>query len=110
MRNLHQFGKSDQEARRAAQQVRSMIEQLKAAISILDTDIDAVEAFERKVHPAHKACPIAARTMKIRRDNLTRTISTLEEKLHSPGDAQPELTITIKRSVPETANLSSLEP
>ena len=69
---LHQVGK-----------IREMIQALRQGILRLDCDIEAVEKFERLINPTNFAYPIEARTMKARRDNLMRTISTLEKKIQS---------------------------
>ena len=86
---LRQFEKSDHSASRQASQIRSMIEDLKRGVVLLDSDIEAVEAFERRLDPTNSAYPIAARTMKARRDNLKHTISFLEKRLNA---LQVELT------------------
>jgi hypothetical protein len=46
---------------RQASQIRSTIEDLKRGVLLLDTDIGAVEAFERQLDPTNAAYPIAAR-------------------------------------------------
>ena len=81
MRVVHQFEKSNS---LLALQIRSMIEELKHYVALLEAEIDAIEAFERRVDPTNFAYPIAARTMKARRDNLVLTISTLGRRLNAP--------------------------
>jgi hypothetical protein len=65
----HQFENSS----RQALQLRSMIEDLKRGVLIIEADIAAVVQFERRTNPTNSAYPIAARTLKARRDNLLRT-------------------------------------
>ena len=91
MRVLHQFETSDHAARRQASRIRSMIEDLRRGVALLDADIEAVVAFERRVDPTSKGYPIAARTMKVRRNNLINTISLLEAKLGVPSNVEVEL-------------------
>ena len=81
MRVMPQLEKSDHAAGRQAAQIRSMIDDLRRGVALLDADIEAVVAFERRVDPTNSAYPIAARTMKVRRNNLLNTISLLEAKL-----------------------------
>jgi hypothetical protein len=88
---LHQFEKSDHAASRRALQIRSMIEELRRGVALLETDIEAVIAFDRRVDPTNAAYPIAARTMKVRRNNLISTISLLEAKLGGPPNVGVEL-------------------
>ena len=78
MRVLCQFENFSREA----SQLRSMIEDLKRGVLVLDTNIAAVVEFERQADPIKSAYPIAARTLKARRDNLVRTIAILERKLN----------------------------
>ena len=67
---------------RKASQLRSMIEGLKRGVLLLEADIAAVEKFDQQADPTKSAYPIAARTMKARRENLIRTILTLQGKLN----------------------------
>jgi nicotinamide riboside kinase len=91
MKVLRQFEQSERRASRQASQIRSMIEDLKRGVLLLDTDIGAVEAFERQLDPTNAAYPIAARTMKARRNNLILTISFLEERLNALANIEVEL-------------------
>ena len=88
---LHQFEKSDRAARQQGARIRSMIEDLRRGVVLLDADIEAVLAFERRVDPTSKGYPIAARTMKVRRNNLIKTISLLEAKLGALPGVEVEL-------------------
>jgi len=58
-----------------------MIEGLKRGALLLEADTVAFEKFEREADPTKSAYPIAARAMKVRCDNLSRTISILQKKL-----------------------------
>ena len=68
-----------------------MIEELRRGVALLDADIEAVIAFDRRVDPTNAAYPIAARTMKVRRNNLIITISLLEATLGGPPNVGVEL-------------------
>ena len=92
MRVLCQFENSGREA----SQLRSMIEDLKRGVLILEANIAAVLEFERQTDPTKSAYPIAARTLKARRDNLVRTILTLEER----SNAEIKLTDGPKHQTP----------
>ena len=91
MRVVRQFEKSDYAASRQTSQIRTMIEDLRRGVVLLDTDIEAIEAYERQVDPNNAAYPIAARTIKARRNNLIRTISLLEAKLSTLPNVGVEL-------------------
>ena len=67
---------------RKASQLRTMIEDLKRGILLLEAELAAVETFDRQANPTKSAYPIAARTMKARRDNLVRTVLLLQGKLN----------------------------
>jgi hypothetical protein len=88
MRVLYQFENSSREASR----LRSMIEDLKRGVLILEADTAAVVEFERQADPTKSAYPIAARTMKARRDNLLRTILTLEQRSNAAPSVEIRLT------------------
>ena len=63
---------------RKTSQLRSLIEALKREVLGLEADITDVETFDRQANPPKSAYPIAARTVKARRDNLVRTILILQ--------------------------------
>ena len=67
---------------RKASQLRSTIEGLKRDVLSLEADVVAVEKFDKQVNPTKSGYPIAARTIKDRRDNLLRTILILQGKLN----------------------------
>lgn len=48
----------------------------------LEVDVATLETFDQQANPTKSAYPIAARTMKARRDNLIRTILLLQGKLN----------------------------
>ena len=87
MRVLCQFEKSDREA----SQLRSLIEDLEREVLVLEANIAAVADFERRADPTKSAHPIAARTMKARRDNLVRTIFPLEESANAAPNVESTL-------------------
>ncbi len=65
---------------RKASQLRSMIEDLKRGVLLLEADIGAVEKVKHQVSPTKTAYPIEA--MNARRENLVRTILVLQGKLN----------------------------
>jgi hypothetical protein len=73
---------------RKMSQLRSMIGALKRDVLRLEADIADVEKFEQQADPSKSTYPIAARTMKARRDNLVRTILILQGKLNEAELAQ----------------------
>jgi hypothetical protein len=75
---------------REAPQLRSLIEDLK----------QGVVKFERQADPKKCGYPIAARTMKARRDNLVRTILTLEEWSKAAPNVEIKLTEDPKHQTP----------
>ena len=83
MRVLRHCGNSEQRAL----QLRSMIDDLKRGVLLLEGEIAAVMKSERRANPAMSAYHIAARTLKDRRDNLVLTIQILEGKLTEIGSA-----------------------
>jgi hypothetical protein len=96
MRVLCQFESSGREA----SQLRSLIEDLKQGVILLEADITAVVKFERQADPTKSGYPIAARTMKARRDNLVRTILTLEEWSKAAPNVEIKLTEDPKHQTP----------
>ena len=105
MRVVRQFEKSDRAASRQTAQIQIMIEDLRRRVILLDTDIEAIEAYERQVDPTNAAYPIAARTIKARRNNLIRTISLLEAKLSTLRNVGIELTPPIREFSSELSDL-----
>jgi hypothetical protein len=77
---------------RQASQLRSMIEDLKRGVLLIEADIAAVVGFERQANPTNSAYPIAARTLKARRDNLLRTILALEQRASAAPVVEMRLT------------------
>jgi hypothetical protein len=71
---------------RRAWQLRTMIDDLKRSVLLLEADI--ASAMERTANPAKPAYHIATATLKDRRDNLDRTIWVLEGKLAEIGSAR----------------------
>ena len=88
MRALYQFENFSRET----SQLRSMIEDFKREVLILEANIAAVVEFERQADPTKSGYPIAARTLKARRDNLVRSILTLEEKSNAVPKVEIDLT------------------
>jgi hypothetical protein len=88
MEGSHRFVNSN----RQASQLRSMIEDLKRGVLIIEADIAAVVLFERRTNPTNSAYPIAARTLKARRDNLLRTILALEQRASAAPSVEIRLT------------------
>lgn len=88
MRALRQFENFSAET----SQLRSMIEDFKREVLILQANIAAVVEFERQADPTNSAYPIAARTLKARRDNLVRSILTLEERSNAAPKVEIKLT------------------
>jgi hypothetical protein len=95
----YQFENSDREA----SQLRSMIEDLKRGVLVLEADIAAVVEFERQANPTSAHPPIAARTLTTRRDNLVRTILALEERLNAAPSVEVRLTDPKHQTLSETA-------
>ena len=93
MKILCQFENSG----RKASQLRSMIEDLKRGALLLEADTAVIEKFEREADPSKSAYPIAARAMKVRRDNLSRTISILEEELDELEGAPSKQSASVLR-------------
>jgi hypothetical protein len=73
---------------RRASQLRSMIDDLKRGVLLLEADIAAAMKLEGPANPAMATYHIATGTLKDRRDNLTRTIRILEGKLAEIGSAR----------------------
>ena len=67
---------------RKASQLRTMIEELKRAVFLLEIDIANVEKFDEPTNPTKPAYSIAAPTLRARRDNLVWTILILQGKLN----------------------------
>jgi hypothetical protein len=88
MRISYQFENSN----RRASQLRSMIEDLKRGVLLIEADMAAVVQFERRANPTNSAYPIAARTLKSRRDNLLRTILALEQRASAAPGVETRLT------------------
>jgi hypothetical protein len=65
---------------RKSSQLRSMIEDLKRGVLLLEADIQAVEKFKHQANPTKTAYPIE--TMNARRENLVRTILVLQGKFN----------------------------
>jgi type II secretory pathway component PulJ len=82
MRVVYQF----ENCNREPSQLRSLIDDLKRGLLVLEADIAAVVEFEQHANPTKSAHPpIAARTLTARRDNLVRTILMLEKRINAAG-------------------------
>lgn len=68
-----------------AAQVASLIGDLDRTLRQLDLEIRAEEERSKSFDPNSIAYPPLARSLRIRRDNLTATIATLELKAGSPA-------------------------
>jgi hypothetical protein len=85
MRVVYQFENSNREP----SQLRSLIDDLKRGLLVLEADIAAVVEFEQQANPTKSAHPpIAARTLTARRDNLVRTILMLENRINAAPGAE----------------------
>lgn len=67
--------------RRTATQLRMMIASIEREIANLDVSIDSELALARVRKPLHFACPIAAKAMQARRENLKATVAALSDRL-----------------------------
>jgi hypothetical protein len=67
--------------RRTEARIRKMIVELEHAVSTLEGSIEAVLEGAPTRDPSNFAYPIAARAMRIRRDNLKGTIAVLSNQL-----------------------------
>lgn len=72
---------------RALQQIKTMIDDMRRIIRLLDEDIAADEARVRVYDPTDIAYPWAAKSMSDRRANLKRTIASLEQRLPAQIEA-----------------------
>jgi hypothetical protein len=88
---------------RQASQLKLMIDDLKRGVLILEADIAAVVQFERQANPNNSGYPIAARTLKARRDNLVRTILALEQKASATPGIEMRLADPSHHTPSETA-------
>jgi hypothetical protein len=66
---------------REVAQISGLISDLERIVRIIDLDIAAQEQDARVFDPSRAAYPIAARMLRVRRDNLANTIASLEGRL-----------------------------
>jgi hypothetical protein len=81
---------------REVAQISGLISDLGRIVRIIDLDIAAQEKDARVFDLSNVAYPIAARMLRVRRDNLANTIASLEKRLASllsqtdSGHSEPE--------------------
>ena len=90
MKTQRHFEIASEKTRREVAQIRTMIVDLERAVQILSSDIAIEEKCSRVPYPSDPAYSIFARTLTARRDNLTVTIATLEQRLEKILVALPE--------------------
>jgi hypothetical protein len=79
------FGSETTDSMLDAARVASLIGDLDRTLRQLDFEIRAEEERTKSFDPDSIAYPPLARSLRIRRDNLTATIATLELKAGSPA-------------------------
>ena len=79
------FGSGTTDGMLDAARVASLIGDLDRTLRQLDSEIQAEEERTKSFDPDSIAYPPLARSLRIRRDNLTATIATLELKAGSPA-------------------------
>lgn len=81
MKRQNQFGTVGEIDSRAVQQITAMIEDMRRVVRLLEDDIAAAETRARVHDKGDVAYPMDARAKGERRDNLTKTIASLSERL-----------------------------
>jgi hypothetical protein len=89
MEHQRRFEAASVVAFREAGQIKAILIDLNRTVRYLECDIAAEEERARLNDPSHFACPISARTMVTRRDNLKNSIGALELRLAMIGQATP---------------------
>jgi hypothetical protein len=78
---MRQFGIESRQARREAEQIRTVIVDLDCTVQLLDCEIAAEELRARVFKPTNVAYPTLAKLLAVRRDNLLGKIAVLEKQL-----------------------------
>jgi hypothetical protein len=76
--------REEQDAQRGQKEIENLqatISDLERCVLVLQLDMAAEHTIARARDPSHFGCPIAVRTMTVRRNNLNVTLTTLSKRL-----------------------------